>query len=43
LTGRIRRIHPDGVDAVLDLVSSGVLRDSLQTAVSSSSLLIDSW
>jgi len=31
LAAQVRRIHPDGVDAVLDLVGNGVLRDSLQS------------
>jgi NADPH:quinone reductase len=32
LAPKVRRTHPDGVDAVLDLVGNGVLRDSLQSA-----------
>jgi NADPH:quinone reductase len=32
VAAQIRRTHPDGVDAVLDLVGNSVLRDSLQAA-----------
>jgi NADPH:quinone reductase len=31
LADQVRRSHPDGVDAVLDLVGNGVLRDSLRS------------
>jgi NADPH2:quinone reductase len=31
LAAKVRRAHPDGVDAVLDLVGNTVLRDSLQS------------
>ena len=31
LAPQVRRLYPDGVDAVLDLVGNGVLRDSLQS------------